>query len=172
MAARLERAAQDALAVALILMMACIVLQVLCNALDINPLLRFATPPPFFGPGITLNSLLDLQWHLLVLIGLLPAGLVWLQDRHVRVDFLYNGWGPVARVRLDLGGNLIFAAPFLWMALPATWTFMARAWRADEGSRNGGLLDLWLIKSALPLGLSLLAMAVAWETLRLARQAR
>ena len=57
-----------------ILLMLAIVLQVLCSALDINPLAQFASALPLLGKGLTLNSLLDLQWHLLVIVGLLPAG--------------------------------------------------------------------------------------------------
>ena len=56
--------------------------------------------------------------------------------------------------------------------LPAAWRFMLRAWTSDEGSRNGGLADLWLIKAVLPLGLALLAVAVLAETTRLARATR
>ena len=131
------------LAVLVIVLMGAIVLQVLCNALDINPLLSFGAAVPFLGKGITLNTLLDLQWHLLVIMGLLGAGAVWNADGHVRVDFLYRARPARTRARIDLIGNLIFAAPFLVMILPAAWDFAARAWTSGEGSRNGGLNDLW-----------------------------
>jgi len=163
---------ESILAAGVVLLMATIVLQVVCNAFDINPLVVFETAQALFGPAITLNSLLDLQWHLLVLVGLLPAGLLWLRDAHVRVDFLYASWSERAQARVNLVGHLMFAAPFLWLALPASWDFMARAWRTDEGTRNGGLVDLWLIKAALPLGLGLLALAVMWESARLWKAAR
>lgn len=161
-----------ALAVALLALMLAIVAQVVLSALDINPVLAFDGDLPLLGRAITLNSLLDAQWHLLVLAGLLPAGLVWLSDGHVRVDFLYQGRSPRTRARIDLLGNLLFAAPFLALALPAAWSFMRRAWTSDEAARNGGLNDLWLIKAVLPLGLALLALAVVIETLRLLRAAR
>ncbi|MEM7521908.1 MAG: TRAP transporter small permease subunit, partial [Pseudomonadota bacterium] len=115
---------------------------------------------------------LDFQWHLLVITGLLPAGLVWLMDRHVRVDFIYAGQSSRTKARINLTGNLLFALPFFALVLPAAWGFVIRAWTSDEGSRNGGLNDLWLIKSFLPLGLGLLALAVAFETFRLLKAAR
>lgn len=158
----------EALAIALVLLMLAIVAQVLFSALDINPVLTFSERLPLLGDAITLNSLLDFQWHLLVIVGLVPAGLVWLRNKHIRVDFLYAGQ-PAPRKRLiDLAGNILFAVPFFVLMIPAAWAFMERAWRSGEGSRNGGLDDLWLIKAVLPLGISLLALAVLIETVRLA----
>ncbi|WP_299472374.1 TRAP transporter small permease subunit [uncultured Roseibium sp.] len=160
------------LAVGVVVLMSAIVLQVVCSALDINPLAIFQTDTPLLGKAITLNSLLDFQWHILVIVGLMPAGLVWLHGNHVRVDFLYNPMLPRWKARIDLAGNLLFAAPFFCLMLPASIKFFQRAWTSDEASRNGGLNDLWLIKSVLPFGLLLLALAVMVETLRLLRAVR
>ncbi len=162
----------NVLAIALIVMMCGIVVQVLASALDLNPIMSFSAALPLLGKAITLNSLLDLQWHLLVMVGLIPAGLVWLANQHVRVDFLYQNRSDRTQARIDLVGNLIFAVPFFALGLPAAWTFVTRAWTSDEGGRNGGLNDLWLIKAVLPLGLGLLAIAILIETLRLIRASR
>lgn len=168
----IRQASLTLLAVAVIVLMGAIVLQVVCSTLDINPLAVFPGELPLVGKAVTLNSLLDFQWHLLVIVGLLPAGIVWLQGTHVRVDFLYNPLSPRWKARIDLTGNLVFALPFFVLMLPAAVKFMLRAWGSDEASRNGGLNDLWLIKSVLPLGLLLLALAVFLETLRLLRTAK
>lgn len=150
-------------------LMTVIVAQVFCSALDVNPVARFDLPVSFLGKAVTLNSLLDSQWHLLVVIGLMPAGIVWLRDGHVRVDFVMNRLQPAGRARVDLCGNLLFAFPFLVMILPAAVDFALRALTSGEGSRNGGLNDLWLVKSVLPLGLALLGLAILIESLRLLR---
>ena len=155
------------LAVCLIVLMIAIGLQVLFSAMDINPVTEFQTKLPLVDDAITLNSLLDFQWHLLVIIGLLPIGLVWLANKHVRVDFIFAKLGQKHQSHVDGLGNLLFAVPFFALIIPASWNFMLRAWSSDEGSRNGGLVDLWMIKAVLPLGLMLLAVAIAWETLRL-----
>ncbi|UWQ15389.1 TRAP transporter small permease subunit [Aliiroseovarius sp. M344] len=168
----LQTATRNLLAVALIAMMCGIVVQVLFSALDINPIMTFDAALPVLGKAVTLNSLLDLQWHLLVIVGLVPAGLVWAMNKHVRVDFLYQTRCARAQARIDLLGNLIFAVPFFALGLPAAWDFARRAWSSGEGSRNGGLNDLWLIKAILPFGLGLLAIAVLIETLRLIRASR
>lgn len=169
MAQYLKQMCLSLLAVALILLMGTIVLQVLFSATDVNPVATFSQALTLVGTAVTLNSLLDFQWHLLVVVGLIPAGLVWLMDAHVRVDFLYQNRTPRTQARINLLGNLLFAGPFFALVLPASWNFMLRAWTSDEGSRNGGLNDLWLIKAVLPLGLALFALAVLVETLRLVR---
>lgn len=169
---RLARLCLGGAALLVVALMLGIVAQVVCALFDINPLAAFESALPLLGRAVTLNSLLDAQWHLLVIVGLVPAGLVWLRGAHVRVDFLYQRQSPRMQARIDLCGNLLFALPFLALILPAAWDFTARAWRADEGSRSGGLNDLWLIKAVLPLGLALLALAVAVETFRLLRRAR
>ena len=169
---RLSAGMMNTLAVLVILLMLAVVLQVFCSFFDINPLVSFAERLAFLGKGVTLNSLLDFQWHLFALICLVPSGAVLLQDRHVRVDFLYAQLNPATRRGIDAGGHIIFALPFFVMALPAAWDFAMRAWRSGEGSRNGGLDDLWLIKLVLPLGLGLLALAILWEAARMARSLR
>lgn len=172
MGQKVEQLSLNWLAVGLILLMCAIVLQVICSALDINPIVTFTKNWPLVGTAIALNSLLDLQWHLLVITGLLPVGLVWSMDRHVRVDFLYQRLAGKTQSRVNLIGNLLFASPFFALVLSAAWGFMQRAWSSDEGSTNGGLNDLWLIKAVLPVGLGLLALAIFIETLRLVRAAR
>ena len=168
----MTRFAMNALAIALLVMLGAIVVQVFCSVFDINPIWTFDRVLPFVGKAVTLNSLLDFQWHLLVVIGLLPAGLVWLRDQHVRVDFLYSGRSDRSKSRIDILGNLIFAGPFFAMMAPASWDFLLRAWRSGEGSRNDGINDLWLVKAVLPIGIALLALAVLIETIRLIRAAR
>jgi len=96
----------------------------------------------------------------LVITGLLPAGLVWLMDRHVRVDFIYDKFATKTKARINLIGNVLFAAPFFALVLPAAWNFMLRAWTSDERSNSGGLNDLWLVKAFIPIGLGLLALAI------------
>ena len=156
-----------AMAVLVLILAGAVALQVAANALDLNPLLDWEGELPFLGGALSLNGLLDLQWHLLAAVALLPAGAIWLRDRHVRVDVIHARLPRRGRALVDLIGNLVFAAPFLVLVLPASWGFAARAWAVDEGSANGGLVDLWLVKGMLPIGLGLLALAVLWEMLRL-----
>lgn len=169
--ARLSTSLLDsALSGLIVLLMIAIVLQVVCSALDINPLASFEASYFLVGKAITLNSLLDFQWHLLVIVGLIPAGLVWLRDGHVRVDFISVTYSNRRRALMNLVGNIVFAAPFLLLTIPATWDFARRAYRSGESGTSGGLTNLWVIKGVLFVGLCLLAVAVVIETVRLARE--
>lgn len=168
---RAGHAVLNGFAVLVLVLMAAICLQVLCSFFDINPLVSFSREVPLFGRAVTLNSLLDAQWHLLAVIGLLPAGLVWWRDGHVRVDFLYDRLGPAGRARIELLGYVLFTVPFLFMCMPAAMAFVASAWRSDQGSPNDGLNDLWLIKAVLPIGLAVLALVVTVDAVRLLRRA-
>ena len=91
-----------------------------------------------------------------------------LRDREVVLDVT----GMVGRRHLAHRNERRKTPAFLSLVLPAAWTFTQRAWASDEGSRNAGLNDLWFIKSIMPLGLGLLALAVLIETMWLLRAAR
>ena len=150
-------------AILVLFLIAAISLQVFSSLLDINPLIAFDQPVVLFGKAITLNSLLDLQWHFLCMIGLLPAGIVWLMNSHVRVDFIYAEQSKRSKAIIELVGHLVFATPFLFMSVPAAWTFMKSAYSSGQGSRNDGLNDLFLVKATLPFGLLLLALVLLYD---------
>lgn len=168
---RLSHAVLQLFALLIILLMLIIVLQVLLNLAGINPLQTFSTSLPLFGRAITLNSLMELQWHLLVIVGLLPCALVWRMNGHVRVDFLYSKWTDARQAKIDLLGNLCLTIPFLALCLPASWDFMMRAWHSAETSTNGGLTDRFAIKAILPLGFALLGLILLVELPGLLRRA-
>jgi len=169
---RIQQAVMSLFGTILIILMGLIVTQVICSALDINPIKQFQSALPFLGKALSLNSLLDLQWHILLILGLMPIGIVWTIDRHVRVDFIYQRFGSTGKRAVDLLGNLLFSLPFLVLSIPAAWSFFQRAWLSDEGSANGGLNDLWLIKGLIPLGLLLLAIAIVLECVHLLKSFR
>lgn len=166
---RLSRRVLDALGLVVIALMLCIVGQVAANAAGLSTLIRFETALPLLGRAVTINSLMELQWHLLTLIGLMPAALVWAMDRHVRVDVLYASAPARARATIELTGHALFTLPFLWFATPAAWAFAQRALAVGERSRDGGLTDRFLIKGVIPVALALLLMVVAVDALRRAR---
>lgn len=169
-AAAWERPILTVFAALVLVLMAGIVAQVVFSLVDLNPIAEFDAELPVLGDAVTLNSLLDAQWHLLVAIALGPAWLVWRRDGHVRVDFLYKTAPPRAQAAIDLVGHLVFAAPFLVLAIPAAWSFMMSAYRSGQGSTNDGLNDLFLVKALLPLGLALLTIVMALDILKLSRR--
>lgn len=167
-----QRGLYATLSVLLVVLMVAIATQVLCGALGVNPLFSFDRDYPVVGTAISLNALLDSQWHFLVMIGILPLGLVWFKDQHVRVDFFYSRRSPRWKAGVNLWGHLIFSLPFFFLIIPASFDFVQRSWISREGSRTDGLNDLWLIKAVLPLGLIILFLTLVIETIRLIRGTR
>jgi TRAP-type mannitol/chloroaromatic compound transport system permease small subunit len=115
----------------------------------------------------------ELEWHLFALLFLLGAGYALLHDRHVRVDLFYDRFQPADRARVNFWGTLLFLLPWCVVVILTGWE-AAEAARLD-GERSpeaGGLPNLWLIKYALPVGISLLflqglsLLRQSWRTLR------
>ena len=153
-----------------VLMMLSIAAQVVLNALGISLIASFPAALPLFGEALTLNGLMELQWHLLAAVALLPAGLAWRRNAHVRVDFLSQGLPARGKAAVELLGHLAFTLPFLSLCIPAAWRFMQRAIATAEVSRDGGLADRWMVKGLIPLGLSLLLVVVLLDLWPQARQ--
>ena len=158
--ARIERGCLNLLAALVVALALCIGVQVLASAAGLDPLASFGRERFLLGDALSINTLLDLQWHLLSLIALLPAWIVWRRDKHVRVDFLYARLGPAGRRRVDAIGHCLLSLPFLLFSLPASWSFARRAFETAERASNGGMSDRWVVKSALVLGLVLLLATV------------
>jgi TRAP-type mannitol/chloroaromatic compound transport system permease small subunit len=143
-----------------LLLMVLINVQVLLGAFRVGQFVDFGRVLPLFGRGLTTNSLIDLQWHLMVLVSFLPMGLLLLSNGHVRVDFLFNRLSPRRRAMIDVGGHLLLAAPFLALMLWQSWRFAMLAWNSGEGSSLGGLRDYWMIRGVVFVGFVVLALAV------------
>lgn len=165
----LRRRALDVLALLVIALMLCIVVQVTANLFGHATLMTFDRTLPLIGGSVTINALMELQWHLLTLVGLLPVAIVWAMDRHVRVDFLYAKASWRVRGLIELTGHLVFTLPFLWFATQAGWTFTMQAFDIAERSRDGGLVDRYLIKAVIPAALAFLLIVVVADAVRQAR---
>jgi len=168
-AARIAHLFHNVLAALVVLLMLCIVVQVAANAAGLSTLLRFESALPLLGRTLTINSLMEIQWHLLTLIGLLPVALIWAMDRHVRVDFIFGSLPARGRHGIELVGHVLFTLPFLWFAVPAGWAFTERALATAERSRDGGLTDRWMIKGVIPVALGLIFLVVVIDVLRQTR---
>ena len=154
---------------AILVMMIAVVIQVIASRMGLTTIVAFEASWPLFGSAITLNSLSDFQWYLLAAVALLPAGTVWLRDRHVRVDFAYCRLRTHGKAVVDLGGLIVFALPFLLLIIPYAWEATLQSLARGEKSPNGGLIDRYLVRSMLPLGLGLLLLAMVWEASQLLR---
>lgn len=151
-------------AYAVLVTMAAIVLQVMASRFGITTILNLPGDWMLFGSAITLNSLTDFQWHMLSFIALIPSGIVLLRGEHVRVDFAYGNFGTRGKAVVDLIGHVMFALPFILVVVPDAVDIAATAFERGEKSANGGLVDRFLVRAVLPVGLMLLLTAIAFET--------
>ncbi len=110
-------------------------------------------------------GLQEMEWHLVSPIALLGMAYAVHHRADVRVDFLYDRFGPGARAAIDvLSGLLTLAvgAAIAWLAVP----YVMQAYDIGEGSPDpGGLPWRYLLKAFIPLGFSLLAVQGLRDTL-------
>lgn len=114
---------------------------------------------PLLGRGLTMNSLLDFQWHVFALIVLFGGILAYRNDRHVAVETVAANLPPAWRTGLLVFGDLVFLVPFCAIIAWYGWSYALTAWTTGEGSTQGGLMNRWMIKAMMPLAFGLLALA-------------
>ncbi len=92
-------------------------------------------------------------------------------DAHVRVDLLYTGYAERRKAQLNLIGHLIFLLPVAAFLLVSSLPYAAASWRVLETSPEvGGIPAVFLLKSLIPLGATLLVLQGLSEIVRLSRQ--
>jgi len=101
----------------------------------------------------------ELEWHIFAFIFLMGAGYTLLKDGHVRVDILYQRFGPKGQAWTNLLGVLLFLIPGCLMIVMTSWHFVFRAFVVGEGSPDpGGIPYRFVVKGLMPLGFSLLLL--------------
>lgn len=142
-------------------------LGILMAFLRINELARWGLDLPIFGERLTLNGLTDLQWHLFAVMVMLGGVYTLHENKHVSVDFIASRFSPRTRDWITVFCDLVMLLPFALVMTWFSWKYMASAYASGEGSSYGGLADLWIIKSVMPLGFGLLAVFGLARALRL-----
>lgn len=117
--------------------------------------------------------IIELEWHLFALIFLFGAATTLIDDGHVRVDLFYENMASTDRANVNLIGHLIFLVP--WSIVMA-WLCFFYAWDSfliQEGSPNpNGLPARYIIKSAMALCFSMLALQAISQLIKIVDQKR
>jgi TRAP-type mannitol/chloroaromatic compound transport system permease small subunit len=101
----------------------------------------------------------ELEWHLFAVLFLLAAGYAHLKDDHVRVDIFYARMPRRTRALVDVVGSLLFLFPSCFLIVYTSIPFIRASVAVLEGSPDpGGLPGRFVLKMAIPLGFSLLAL--------------
>lgn len=112
----------------------------------------------FFVLGST--KLQEAEWHLHTILFVFCLGYAYLKDAHVRIDLVRENLKERTQWWLEILGCLFFLLPFCGLVVWFGIDFVERAYSTNEISASAtGLTHRWLIKSTIPLGFTLLALA-------------
>ena len=121
--------------------------------------------------SLTAAWVIELEWHLFALIFLLGIPYALQQDRHVRVDLFYDGFGRRDRATVNLVGTLVFLVPWATVLLVTSTRYAYASWLAGEGSPNPNGIPLYFpIKAVVPFAAALLLLQAGLEIWKAARQ--
>ena len=106
------------------------------------------------------TRLQELEWHLHTVLFAFCLGWAYLAGAHVRIDVVRDRLPARARAWIEIAGIALLLLPFCALTIHFSLDFVARSFAQGEGSASAaGLPHRWIVKSALPLGFALLALA-------------
>jgi TRAP-type mannitol/chloroaromatic compound transport system permease small subunit len=112
------------------------------------------------------NAWLEIQWQMFAGIFLLGTAWVLKLNEHVRVDLIYGGLAPRAKLWVEVFGYLVFFFPVCLIMIDMTIPWFLRSYASGEISANAGGLPVWPVKALLPLGFMLLTLQGVAELIR------
>jgi TRAP-type mannitol/chloroaromatic compound transport system permease small subunit len=114
-------------------------------------------------PGMGSTRLQELQWYLHGMLFCTWLGYAYVKNAHVRIDILTGNLDQRKQAWLELFGCLVFALPYLLVALPYAHTFFMTSFLQNESSdAPNGVPWRWIPKGFLYFGfLSVLAAVVS-----------
>lgn len=106
-----------------------------------------------FGPFFKSTLMQEMEWHLHTVVFCLVLGYGYTHNRHVRVDFLREGFKFQSKAKVEFYGNIIFMLPFTLICVYFSWIYMVDSYVIKEVSASlVGLSNRWIIKTFLPIG--------------------
>lgn len=110
-----------------------------------------------FGGGHVVLE--ELQWHLYAIAIMFGISYRALEKGHVRVDVLSRNFRPRTRAAIDILGNAFLLLPFTVVLIDHGIDFAYDAYRVGESSDSPlGLPHRWVIKSVIPVSMSMLLL--------------
>jgi TRAP-type mannitol/chloroaromatic compound transport system permease small subunit len=118
-------------------------------------------------------ALEELEWHLYALAFMFGLSYDLVTDAHVRVDLLYNRFGPKTREWIDLLGTIFLLLPFIGVIFWFGLEFFYDSWIHNEHSLAPmGLPYRWAIKAVIPLSFALFGLAAISRVVRAIQRIR
>jgi TRAP-type mannitol/chloroaromatic compound transport system permease small subunit len=120
-----------------------------------------------FGIDFGSTRLQEIEWHLHGMLFLTWIGYAYVRNAHVRIDVFTAGLSERKTAWLELFGCLIFAAPYLLVALPYAYSFFLTSYfQGESSSAPNGLPMRWIIKAFLLFGFASVLLAVISVAIR------
>lgn len=115
----------------------------------------------------TSTRLQEMEWHLHAVLFLMCFAFAYVRDAHVRIELVRERMGPRTRVWIELIGCAVFMVPYCYVIVNYGTEFAERSFSIMErSSAQTGLEYRFIIKSFLPIGFTLLALAGASVVLK------
>jgi TRAP-type mannitol/chloroaromatic compound transport system permease small subunit len=115
----------------------------------------------FQFPGLGSTRLQELEWHLHGILMCTWLGYAYIRNAHVRIDVLVGGLSRRGKLWLEFWCCLLFAVPYLVVAVPYAQEFFLVSWLQGESSDSPvGLAYRWVIKGFLYLSFLTVSAAV------------
>ena len=143
-----------------------VLVAVIASALRANEMLNWGIDIPLFGDNLTVNDVIDLEWHFFAVMVMIGGTYAYLDDRHVRSDLIYSGLSRRKKKWVDTIGDLFLMLPFTAVMCWLSIGFVMRSYNSGEGSDYGGMLDRFLIKSTIPIGFAILFLVILARVIR------
>ena len=134
-----------------------IVIAIIAGKLGHPVLISWDGRIPFLGRALTVNSLVDFQWHFYAIIVLFAGSYALYENKHVSVDTFSRMLSQRGQLWLRLVFDALFLLPFCAILIYYGTKFAVTAWNTGEGSTQGGLQMRWVIKSMIPFAFGLMA---------------
>ncbi len=117
----------------------------------------------FQFPGLGSTRLQELEWHFHAVLFCTWLGYAYIRNTHVRIDVFINPLSERKKIWLELFGCVVFALPYLVVALPYAQEYFLVSFNQGESSdAPNGLAARWIVKGFLYLGfLTVLASVIA-----------
>ena len=146
--------------------LASVLVAVIASALRANIMLDWGVDVPLFGEDLTVNDVIDLEWHFFAIMVMVGGTYAYLDDKHVRSDLIYAGLSERNKRWVDCIGDIFLMLPFAAVMAWLSVGFVMRSYRSGEGSDYGGMLDRFLIKSTIPIGFAILFLVILARVIR------
>lgn len=146
--------------------LASVLVAVIASAMRANIMLDWGVDIPLFGDNLTVNDVIDLEWHFFAIMVMIGGTYAYLDDKHVRSDLIYSGLSESKKKWVDTLGDVFLMMPFAAVMCWLSIGFVMRSYNSSEGSDYGGMLDRFLIKSTIPIGFAILFLVILARVIR------